>query len=166
MSTANIAVEGFRYSYLDRLEFDMVIPIKPASLTSDMPKLTDVAGSCGDKTRSMGVLKAAHSIALGAINPKDMDIDDKVYGPEMYPRNGSCFICHTEERKLFKCSVCMMTQYCTEECQHEDWARHQKACKWFTGVRVVGRPSAILSFCDVVQIAERDSEEGDTVTWK
>ena len=46
---------------------------------------------------------------------------------------GICFGCNEEhERALLSvCSRCMVTQYCSRECQVADWPRHEEDCDYF-----------------------------------
>ncbi len=43
--------------------------------------------------------------------------------------NGSCKACGEENAKMYKCSVCLVTRYCSRECQKFDWKVHKLACK-------------------------------------
>ena len=46
------------------------------------------------------------------------------------PKIGICLGCREEkERSLLSvCSKCMISQYCSRDCQVADWAHHEKAC--------------------------------------
>ena len=41
----------------------------------------------------------------------------------------ACLMCHkTDVVRLKKCSRCEVAQYCSKECQRDDWKRHKKEC--------------------------------------
>ena len=46
------------------------------------------------------------------------------------PKLGRCTGCNRikERVALSVCSRCMITQYCSRECQVTDWPQHKKAC--------------------------------------
>ena len=38
----------------------------------------------------------------------------------------ACFVCDTPSAR--RCSGCMLTRYCSRECQSKDWAQHREQC--------------------------------------
>lgn len=43
--------------------------------------------------------------------------------------NKYCSRCGKTDTKLKKCGLCMITHYCDQVCQKEDWSLHKKICK-------------------------------------
>lgn len=49
---------------------------------------------------------------------------------ELYPDGKFCWSCKTKAKKLFRCSGCTITRYCSVECQRLDWKHHKDGvCK-------------------------------------
>ena len=42
----------------------------------------------------------------------------------------TCFTCgvHSDQKKIFGCAGCVVTRYCSVECQRRDWRRHRPYC--------------------------------------
>ena len=51
------------------------------------------------------------------------------------PKMGRCECCMSEKKRvdLSVCSLCMVTHYCSRECQVDDWSEHIKDCDLFRG---------------------------------
>lgn len=51
--------------------------------------------------------------------------------------NLSCARCHVNEvqlqRRLLNCGGCRSVQYCSQECQRNDWSRHKQMCRHIRG---------------------------------
>jgi hypothetical protein len=45
------------------------------------------------------------------------------------PETNICANCQTRWEGLQRCSVCKVTKYCSEICQHEHWSNHRTQCK-------------------------------------
>lgn len=43
--------------------------------------------------------------------------------------NGKCEHCLKTAKKMFKCSRCLITRYCSTECQKSHWSTHKLKCK-------------------------------------
>lgn len=43
--------------------------------------------------------------------------------------NGRCESCLKTEQKMFKCSRCLITRYCSTQCQKNHWSTHKLKCK-------------------------------------
>jgi hypothetical protein len=43
--------------------------------------------------------------------------------------NGVCDHCKKTKEKMFKCSRCLVSRYCSVECQEAHWAEHKSDCK-------------------------------------
>ncbi len=48
---------------------------------------------------------------------------------KLIPYNGTCRACGEENAKMYKCAVCLITRYCSSECQKFDWKTHKMTCK-------------------------------------
>lgn len=56
------------------------------------------------------------------------DVDEVELEEDISPREiTDCQYCGNSEETL-RCSGCHRTYYCSEECQHADWDRHQRFC--------------------------------------
>jgi hypothetical protein len=42
--------------------------------------------------------------------------------------NGRCEHCRSVKSKMFKCSRCLVTRYCSPECQKNHWPEHKSDC--------------------------------------
>jgi hypothetical protein len=42
--------------------------------------------------------------------------------------NGHCSYCRKPGAKMYKCSICLITRYCSKEHQKADWREHKKTC--------------------------------------
>ena len=54
------------------------------------------------------------------------------------PKMGRCYYCNVEKQRasLFVCSECMVSQYCSRECQVANWPRHEFYCDAYVNVKV------------------------------
>ena len=61
-----------------------------------------------------------------------------------------CFKCNkTGKKKLFKCSGCEAITYCSEECQREDWTRHEWNCVPVMVTEIPGKGRGIVAARDI-----------------
>lgn len=63
-------------------------------------------------------------------DPSTLDSVQRGYNiagrPAISARAGQCAVCHKPATN--GCSRCRLVYYCSEKCQHEDWARHRSEC--------------------------------------
>lgn len=45
-----------------------------------------------------------------------------------YVKASICYSCNQPYEKLFRCSKCCVSRYCSKECQANDWPEHKKIC--------------------------------------
>ena len=62
----------------------------------------------------------------------------------------TCFKCNkTGKKKLFKCAECEAITYCNEECQREDWSRHEWNCVPVMVTEILGKGRGIVAAKDI-----------------
>jgi len=55
---------------------------------------------------------------------------------ETIPKMGCCHVCSVRKERvdLWVCSRCMISQYCSRECQVRTWDKHKEECDLLVSV--------------------------------